>query len=156
MYHAIPQIRGKAAHRSVDDRSYCSSRHVISGLAVYSEEFGVYGKIDIYKAQEKLLIERKYQLKTIYRGQIYQLWAQYFSMLEMGYQVERLEFHTQVSRTIHVVPIPDEKDILELNLFLNRFRTFDPTMPFHLNPAKCIHCIYCNLCDKTDSDNVYN
>lgn len=33
------------------------------------------GKIDLYRSKDKKLIERKYQLKNIYQGQIYQLWA---------------------------------------------------------------------------------
>ena len=45
------------------------------------------GKIDVYRADKKLLIERKYQLKQIFQGQIYQLWAQYFCLTEMGYEV---------------------------------------------------------------------
>ena len=41
------------------------------------------GKVDMFKKKEKILIERKYQLKQVFQGQIYQLWAQYFCLLEM-------------------------------------------------------------------------
>ena len=49
------------------------------------------GKIDVYRAKDKYLVERKYQLRQIYQGQIYQLWAQMFCLQEMGYEVELYE-----------------------------------------------------------------
>lgn len=58
-----------------------------------SNELGIYGKIDIYDRSKKILIERKYALKNIYRGQYYQLWAQFFCMVEMGYAVKSLAFY---------------------------------------------------------------
>lgn len=57
-----------------------------------SEEYGLMGKIDIYKGREQKLIERKYQLRNIYQGQIYQLWAQYLCMKEMGYDVRAIAY----------------------------------------------------------------
>ena len=65
----------------------------IMSLPVFSDTFGISGKIDIYKSDKRLLIERKNNLKQIFRGQIYQLWGQYFCMIEMGYEVEKLAFY---------------------------------------------------------------
>lgn len=61
------------------------------------------GKIDVYKRKEKKLIERKYQLKQIFQGQIYQLWAQMLCLREMGEEVESLAFYeTSTNKTIPV------------------------------------------------------
>jgi CRISPR-associated protein Cas4 len=156
LFHATPQTLGKAAHASIDEKNYSSLKDEITGLAVYSEELGVLGKIDLYKGKEKLLKERKYLLETIYRGQIYQLWAQYFCMKEMGYEVDRLEFHSLSTNRTFPIDIPTNKDKAELLGFIDQFKKFDPSQTFQVNSNKCLHCIYCNLCDKTDSENVYS
>lgn len=155
LFHATPQTRGKAAHTNVDEKKYSSRKDDISGISVYSNELGLAGKIDIYKGAEKLLIERKYQLHTIYRGQIYQLWAQYFCMTEMGYEVEKLVFHSIKNNKTFAVELPTEADKSELKQFIERFKLFDPEQEIHINENKCRHCIYCSLCDKTDMENVY-
>ena len=114
------------------------------------------GKIDLYKQKEHLLIERKYQLKQIFQGQIYQLWAQMFCMQEMGYVVERLAFYEISTNKMIPVTLPTEIEMLRFNSFLQKFRTYNPaSTTFTINPNKCRHCIYCNLCEKTDIDNVY-
>lgn len=156
MYHATPQTQGKAAHESVDKKTADNRTDTILSLPVYSEEFGLMGKIDVYKAKEKKLIERKYQLKQIFQGQIYQLWAQMLCMREMGYAVEQLAFYeTSTNKTIPV-DMPTDSDLQQFRDFILRFRSFDPALtPFAVNNNKCIHCIYCNLCDKTEEDNVY-
>lgn len=156
LYHATPQTRGIVAHESVDKKTASNRSDNILSLPVYSEEYGLMGKIDVYKRKEKKLIERKYQLKQIFQGQIYQLWAQMLCLREMGYEVESLAFYeTSTNKTTPVV-MPTEEDLNRFKAFINRFRTFDPlSTRFTINPNKCIHCIYCNLCDKTSVDNVY-
>lgn len=88
LYHATPQTKGKLAHEPVDTKTSSNRKDEILALPVMSEQLGVMGKTDVYRKKEKKLIERKYQLKQIYQGQIYQLWAQYFCMVEMGYEIE--------------------------------------------------------------------
>ena len=80
---------------TIDGRLYIhihSKRLDLQSLPVMSEEYGLMGKIDIYKGREQKLIERKYQLRNIYQGQIYQLWAQYLCMKEMGYDVRAIAY----------------------------------------------------------------
>lgn len=67
MYHAAPQTKGKVAHETVDRKTASNRSDDILALPVYSEEYGLMGKIDVYKQKEKKLIERKYQLKQICR-----------------------------------------------------------------------------------------
>lgn len=155
-YYATPQTQGKIAHETVDKKISSNRADNILALPVYSEKYGLMGKIDIYKRKEKMLIERKYQLKQIFQGQIYQLWAQMLCLQEMGYEVESLAFYETSTNTMTPVSLPSEEDLLTFNSFLQRFRSFDPSStPFEINPNKCAHCIYCNLCDKTNIDNVY-
>ena len=156
MYHATPQTQGKVAHGTIDHKTASNRSNIILSLPVYYEKYGLMGKIDMYKQKEKILIERKYQLKQIYQGQIYQLWAQMLCLTEMGYEVESLAFYETSTNKNIPVPMPTEEDLIGFSRFLEHFRTFNPaTTTFSINPNKCIHCIYCNLCDKTNEDNVY-
>lgn len=156
LYHAMPQTQGRVAHKSVDGKTANNRHDVILCLPVYSEEYGLMGKIDTYRQKEKKLIERKYQLKQIFQGQIYQLWAQMLCMKEMGYEVEELAFYETSTNKTFPISMPTDSDLAKFRTFINRFRSFNPmTTPFSINPNKCVHCIYCNLCDKTEQDNVY-
>jgi CRISPR-associated protein Cas4 len=155
LVHATPQMQGKASHATIDQKKYSSRKDDIVGMSVYSNELGIVGKIDIYKSKEKVLVERKHQLLKIYQGQIYQLWAQYFCMIEMGYKVEKLAFYAISSNTTFPVELPSEAQKEELRDFIYRFKTYDPQQEITVNINKCTHCIYCNLCDKTNTENVY-
>ena len=156
IYKATPQTKGTIAHRGVDEKNGSTRKSEIMSLPVYSDEFGISGKIDVYKQDRHLLIERKNNLKHIFRGQIYQLWGQYFCMKEMGYEVERLAFYEISTNKMMDVELPGESGRQELLGFIDKFRSYDPSItPINVNINKCMHCIYCNLCDKTGSDNVY-
>ena len=135
LYKATPQIKGAIAHNGVDEKKSSTRRSDIMSLPVYCDELGISGKIDVYKQDKHLLIERKNNLKRIFRGQIYQLWGQYFCLKEMGYEVEQLAFY---------------------EISTKQFKRYNPaSTTIQINPNKCTHCIYCNLCDKTNTDNVY-
>lgn len=156
LVYATPQAKGKAAHAAIDKKKYSSRKDDFCGLCVYSNELGLLGKIDLFKAKEKLLIERKYQLNTIYQGQIYQLWAQYFCMTEMGYSVENLAFYAISTNKTFPVALPGDSGKKELQDFIGKFKNYDPSHPLQTNMNKCQHCIYSNLCDKTIIENVYS
>lgn len=155
LFHATPQTQGRIAHETVDEKKSSTRKDVLQALPVYSAKYGLMGKIDVYRAKEKYLIERKYQLRQIYQGQIYQLWAQMFSMREMGYEVERIAFYEISTKRTIPINLPTDEDIHRFELFLRSFRNYDPTKPFQPNLNKCRHCVYCSLCDKTIEDNVY-
>lgn len=155
LYHATPQTKGKLAHEPVDSKTSSNRSDDLLALPVYSEQLGLMGKIDVYKRKEKKLIERKYQLKQIYKGQLYQLWAQYFCMIEMGYEIDSIAFYEISTNKVIPVAIPSDSDKQELVNFISSFNAFDPLIPIPVNPNKCRHCIYCNLCDKTEEENVY-
>lgn len=155
IFHASPQSIGKASHASVDNKTYSNRTSDILSLPIISNELGIMGKIDVYKADKKELVERKYQLKQIYKGQIYQLWAQYFCLVEMGYEVGSIAFYEIATNTSHPISLPTNENRTELCEFIERFKNFNPEDDIIVNYNKCVHCVYCNLCDKTDSDNVY-
>jgi CRISPR-associated protein Cas4 len=155
LFHATPQAQGCITHETVDEKRGSTSRDVIYALPVYSERYGLMGKIDVYRIKEKCLIERKYQLRQIYQGQLYQLWAQILCLQEMGYTVERLAFYEISTKRTIPVAMPSEDDIQRFEQHLCTYRNYDPSLPFQSNPNKCRHCVYCSLCDKTSEDNVY-
>jgi len=155
VYHATPQTRGRIAHEATDQKRSSNRAHDIQALPVLSVEYRIMGKIDIYKGDEKKLIERKYQLKNIYQGQIYQLWAQYLCMKEMGYEVDSLAFYETSTNTMHPIALPSQDDLSMFQRFLDSYRHYDPLSAMTVNPNKCSHCIYCSLCDKTEEMNVY-
>ena len=58
MYKATPQTKGTIAHQGVDQKKSSTCRKDIMSLPVYCDELGISGKIDIYKQDKRLLIER--------------------------------------------------------------------------------------------------
>ena len=155
LYHATPQIRGRLAHDTIDKKTASNRKDCMLSLSVFSERYKLMGKIDVYWADKKLLVERKFQLKQIFQGQIYQLWGQYFCLTEMGYEVEQLAFYETSTNKMIYIPMPDEQAIEQFSAFIEQFHQYNPTADVNVNANKCRHCIYSNLCDKTDSDNVY-
>ena len=155
LYHAAPQTKGRYADEATDEKTSSSRSNDILALPVYSERFRLMGKIDLYRKDEKKLIERKYKLNRIFRGQIYQLWAQMFCLQEMGFEVHQLAFYEISTRKTIPVQMPKEEDIKGFEEFIEHFHNYNPEEEIELNPNKCLHCIYCNLCDKTEVENVY-
>lgn len=155
LIHATPQTQGKMSHNTIDDKRYSTRKDLLVGISVYSDELNLMGKIDIYKESDKLLIERKYNLNHIYTGQYYQLWSQYFCMLEMGYIIDKLAFYISSSNKLIPVDLPSNRDKQELINFIKNFKNYNPEQPIKTNINKCTHCIYCNLCDKINIENVY-
>lgn len=155
LYHATPQTQGKIAHESIDSKKASTRKDDFLSLPVCSNQLGIMGRIDLYRGAEQHLIERKYRLKQIFRGQLYQLWGEYFCMVEMGYPIQKLSFYEISSNTVIPQPIPGEKERAELQEFIVLFKSFDPAIPIVTNSNKCQHCIYCPLCEKAELENVY-
>lgn len=155
LYHATPQTQGRIAHEAIDDKRCSTRKDDLMALPVYSHQLGIMGKIDLYRGAEHHLIERKYRLKQIFQGQLYQLWGECFCMREMGYEVAKVSFYEISTNTMLPQQLPGEKEWQELKSFIEQFKAYDPAMPIKTNPNKCTHCIYCPMCEKTDVENVY-
>ncbi len=154
VYHAEPQQTGKASHRTIDEPKTQKVK-IIKGIYVLSYELGIYGKIDTFYPDEQRLVESKYRITAIYKGYYYQIWAQYFALTEMGYNVQELTFYSISDKKTFSVPVPQQPQYQELKQHIHTILHFDFAKPLTVNPAKCAKCIYASLCDKTNSDHVY-
>lgn len=150
-YQSADQINGTAAHQHVDEGTYSDKCSILMGMDVFCERYGLIGKIDIYDAENKVLRERKKKIKQVYDGYIFQLYAQYFSLIEMGYDVAKIELYSMDDHKTYTVEIP--KDNPEM---LNKFEsTIYDIQNFQIgeyiqnNAEKCKHCIYEPACDRS-------
>lgn len=149
-YHDTPQVKGRYAHQTVDDGTYSTKKSVITGMMVYSEKYGLIGKIDQYFLANKKLVERKRTIKTIYDGYKLQLYAQYFCLCEMGFDVQALSFHSMTDNKNYPLAMPDKEMTKWFENHLNAMRNYNPiTSTLLINENKCHYCIYHPLCDKS-------
>jgi len=59
---------GKIAHKSVDKKAYTTAAHILQGIEVCSQTYGLAGKIDTFDITCGALVERKYKIKKFLRG----------------------------------------------------------------------------------------
>ena len=149
-YQNSDQINGKKAHETVDEGTYSTKKNIISGISVYSEEYGVVGKIDIYDGDAKSLIERKRTIKNIYDGYVFQLYAQYFGMLEMGYEVKSLFLYSMTDNKKYPVRMPEDNPEMfdRFRQLISDIKKFSLDMFEQTNSEKCRRCIYEPSCDR--------
>ena len=148
------QLDGKKAHETVDNESYLKNRKILSGIDVFSEKYGLIGEIDIYDEKKRCLIERKKKIKQIYDGYIFQLYAQFFCMKEMGYPVDALFLYSMDDNKRYNVPLPLENPQM-MNKFeevIMKMRTTGIETYQQENPMKCKMCIYFEACDRGYKD----
>lgn len=148
-YHTAAQARGKAAHSTVDSKTYTTAKTVLQGLEVYSDEYKICGKIDIFDVHKKLLTERKKQIRHIYDGYIFQIYAHYFCLVEMGYTVEHLKLYSMDDNKSYPVESPEDAPEKKRSFvkLINDIKAFNLDSEFTPNINKCQKCIYRNLCD---------
>lgn len=71
-YQSQYQINGTKAHEKVDNKQYSTRKSLKMALDVYSDEYKIVGKIDLYDEISKTLIERK---NLIIPRSIWKLWV---------------------------------------------------------------------------------
>lgn len=152
LYQERPQIRGKKAHETVDEKHF-KKKGIVTSIDVYSEEFGLIGKIDIYDTVEKKLVERKRKVNTIYDGYIYQIYAQYYCMIEMGYSVEKLEIYSLEDNKSYDIALPENNTTMDdkFRKIIEDFFLFDLQEFIQTNATKCNNCIYRFACDRNEN-----
>lgn len=151
LYNDTFQAEGKAVHETIDNKKYSTKKNVLQGIDVYCEKYNLCGKIDIFDIDKCLLTERKKHISTIYDGYIFQLYAQYYSLLEMGYKVNKIQLYSLDTNKVYPISLPNE-DVNMKNKFENlieQINNFDINSIIHTNINKCRRCIYNNLCDQT-------
>lgn len=150
LYQKKPQIAGKAAHSAIDENKYSTRKTILQGIDVYSETYNLCGKIDVFDISTGVLTERKREIKTIYDGYIFQVYAHYHALTEMGYSVKSIVIHDLIHNKNYPIPLPQDNTemqqkfeslIHQLNSFNLNAKGFTPIK------SKCQNCIYSNLCD---------
>ncbi len=151
LYQNSDQINGSAAHKNIDEKNYRSDENVLQGVSVYCEEYNLIGKIDMYYTKSKKLVERKKKIKTVYDGYIFQLYAQYFAMREMGYAVKSLAVHSIEDNKSYAVDLPENNSIMieKFKRVISELNEFDMFEFKQTNPEKCSRCIYEPACDRS-------
>jgi len=143
LYYTTTQISGKMAHSAIDNKKYSTSKNILQSLDIYSQRLNLGGKIDTFNIKKKELIERKKKIVKIYDGYVYQLYAQYYCLIEMGYEVEYLGFYSMDDNKSYKVDKPEENNYYKDGFFslLKKIRNFKLSDPFTPNPNKCKRCI---------------
>lgn len=142
------QLSGTASHEKVDAGQYSFNRSVLQGIYVFSEKYNLYGKIDIFDSKTGVLTERKKKIKTIFDGYVFQLFAQYFALKDMGFEIKQLRLYSMDDNKVYPVALPEnntemlikfEQTVRDINEF-----SFDGF--YQSNRLKCERCIYEPLC----------
>lgn len=142
------QLNGTAAHEKSDTAKYSTKKTMLQGISIYCNRYNLCGKIDTFDSKTGVLTERKKKIKTIYDGYVFQLYAQYFSLVDMGYTVNKIRLYSMDDNKVYNLELPEnEPSMFEkfeaLIDDMNNF-TFDG---FHqTNSLKCENCIYEPLC----------
>jgi len=150
IFQTTVQIDGTNAHESIDSGRYSSKKDILQGLSVYSDRYKIYGKIDILDTREHLLTERKKKIITIYDGYIFQLYAQYFALKEMGYEVKKIRLYSMDDNKTYPIALPEEDNEMFFKFVkvVNDIRNFVPQNFMQTNTSKCLNCIYEPACDR--------
>ncbi len=146
------QLNGTNAHKSSDSATYSTKKSMLQGMSVFCEKYNIIGKIDTFDSEKGILTERKKKIKTIYDGYIFQIYAQYFALIEMGYIVNELRLYSMDDNRMYKIAKPEndrdklykfEKVISDMNsMGFDSFR--------QSNKEKCRKCIYEPLCGYSD------
>ncbi len=143
-----PQNAGMLAHETIDEKRYSTAKKYIQSMSIYSDKYKLCGKIDIFNTETKNLVERKNKVEKIYDGYKYQLYAQYYCMLEMWYEVENLTIYSMKDNIKYQIPLPDATEQAKFERLIQKYKDFKPNNEaFTQNPNKCAKCIYRELCD---------
>lgn len=150
VYHTTYQTAGLAAHSSLEEKRYSTRKNILQSIEVYSEKYQILGKIDIFDTEKKQLIERKKLIKHIYDGYLFQLYAQYHCLTEMGYNVQSMALYSLDDNKKYPIKLPEQNPEMQQKFeqTVLDIRNFNLEKPFTPNPNKCTRCIYNTLCDK--------
>jgi len=149
LYHQKPQIAGRAAHASIEGKTYSTCKNILQGVEIYCERYKICGKVDLFFIDRGKLMERKREIKTIYDGYVFQVYAQYHALCEMGYEVRSIAIHDISHNKNYPIPLPDENPEMHRKFenLIEKINGFDMNAPFTPAESKCRNCIYSNLCD---------
>lgn len=147
-YQSSSQLNGTAAHESIDEKRYTSKKSILQGIDIYCEQYNLYGKIDIYDSEKGILTERKRKISKIYEGYVYQLYGEYFSLIEMGYNVKVIRLYSMSDNKVYPInlPLKGNKYFEGFVKVINDINTFEINEYVPSSKGKCENCIYEELC----------
>lgn len=150
-FQQTPQLNGTQAHASVDNHKYSCRKNILQGISIYSEKYNLTGKIDIFNTASGLLTERKKKIKNIYDGYIFQLYAQYFALIDMGYKVSKIQLYSMDDNKTYPIALPSDNQemYIKFEKLIKTMQTFDLTNFRQTNTKKCRNCIYEPACDRS-------
>ena len=151
VYQSTYQVNGIDAHKSIDTRKYSSRKNVLQGIDVYSTQYNIQGKIDVFEIETGKLIERKNIVNQLYDGFIFQLYAQYYGLIEMGYDVKKLIIHSMRDNKNYNIKLPTEdiKMREKFEAIIKDIKEFNVEIFKQDNVNKCKNCIYEPICDRS-------
>lgn len=157
LYYDNAQLDGKSAHSAIDEKRYSTHKNILQGIDVYSDEYKLCGKIDIFDNEKGLLTERKKHIETIYDGYVFQLYAQCLCLREMGYNVKSIRFYSIDDNKVYQQKLPEENpEMLEKFKLTNQEMHFFNVNSYEpKNPDKCRRCIYNDFCDRQLAPKAY-
>lgn len=150
LYQSQYQLNGTNAHKTLDENRYSSKKSILTGINIYCDKYGLVGKIDMFDEEKGILRERKKLVKEIYDGYVFQLYAQYFSLIEMGYHVKKLQIYSMDDNKIYNIKKPEDNKIM-LDKFeetVYKMKSFNLQEYGQTNKEKCSKCIYEPACDR--------
>lgn len=151
IYQTEYQIQGTNAHKTIDNKTYSTKKNILQGINVYSEKYGLQGKIDIFDVEKGILTERKNKITKIYDGYIFQIYAQYFGLTEMRYKVKTLKLYSlSDNKNFNVKkPSEDKEMFAKFEELIKSIQEFDMEKFVQTNEKKCMNCIYEPSCDRS-------
>lgn len=151
VYTSTPQLQGKHSHKAIDTKLYSCKKNILQGIDVYSDEFKIQGKIDVFNVDTATLTERKHKITYVYDGYIFQLYAQYYGLIELGYEVKKIRLYSSVDNKIYNIelPINDKTMDTKFRNLIDKIHKFDIENFTQTNIKKCQNCIYEPACDRS-------
>ncbi len=148
LYQDSYQLNGTDAHKNSDAATYSTRKSVLQGISVYCEKYNLCGKIDVFDVESGILTERKKKIKHIYDGYIFQLYAQYFALSEMGYNINEIRLYSMDDNKIYNISKPSENQELlsSFENLINKMSNFTLIGFQQENIEKCSNCIYEIMC----------
>lgn len=151
IYQSKYQIRGTGAHKTITNNTYTTSKNILQNIYVYTSKHNILGKIDLFDIEKSTIIERKYKINELYDGQVFQVYAQFFGLLELGYEVKKIKIHSLSDNKTYLIELPKDDNLLYQKFIstLEQIKSFDLNTFVQTNKRKCEKCIYSNLCDRS-------
>lgn len=147
-YQNEAQINGTDSHKKTDEHKYSDKTSILQAIFVYCEKYNLYGKIDVFDTSSGILTERKKKIARVYEGYIFQLYAQYFALTEMGYKVRSMRLYSMDDNKVYPVLLPADniKMLQKFEALTANIQKFDFKYFKQQNSEKCKRCIYEPLC----------